>query len=80
VPKWASTWKELGASLNMKDYLLRNIEKDHPNNCEACCSRMLQEWLDMNSYASWEALFKVLDNFDCFTEAGKKHYSIICTS
>jgi len=61
VPKWASTWKQLGEHLNIEDYLLKNIEKDYSNDCEGSCSKMLQEWLDMNSNASWEVLIKALD-------------------
>ncbi|XP_065900889.1 uncharacterized protein [Dysidea avara] len=61
VPKWASTWKELGVHLNIEDHLLRNIEKDFSNDCEGSCSKMLQEWLDMNRNASWEVLIDALD-------------------
>jgi len=47
--------------LNVADYLLKIIEKDHPNDCEGCCSKMLQEWLEMSSDASWEVLIDSMD-------------------
>jgi len=61
VPKWAASWKQLGGLLNIEEHLIRIIEQDHPNDCEGCCSKMLQEWLDMNSNATWEILVNALD-------------------
>ena len=61
---WAASWKQLGEQLNIKSYLLRNIEKDHPNNCEECCSKMLQEWLDSSSNTTWEELFNAIYELD----------------
>ncbi|XP_065900894.1 uncharacterized protein [Dysidea avara] len=56
-------WRQLGVQLNVANHLLRIIEKNHPNDCEGCCSKMLQEWLDSNSNASWEVLTDILANF-----------------
>jgi len=61
VPFYASTWKRLGIQLNIEDHLLRNIEKDNAKDCEGCCSKMLNEWLDMNGDASWGVLINTLD-------------------
>ena len=63
VPQWATMWRQLGVQLNVANHLLRIIEKNHPNDCEGCCSKMLQEWLDSNSNASWEVLTDILANF-----------------
>ena len=70
VPNWATSWKQLGIQLKVADHLLRIIEKDHPNDCEGCCSKMLQEWLNMNSKATWELLFDVLEKLDDNHTAG----------
>lgn len=61
VPKYAWTWKRLGIELNIKEHLLRNIEKDYANDCEGCCSKMLHEWLDMEPGASWGSLINALN-------------------
>ena len=37
------------------------IEHDHPNDCETCCSKMLTEWLDNTTDASWENLTTAVD-------------------
>jgi len=64
VPKFATSWRQLGAQLNIENHLLRIIEKDHPHDCEGCCSKMLQEWLDLDSTASWEILINALHALD----------------
>ena len=38
-----------------------NIECDHPNDCESCCSKMFLEWLDSNPTASWEDIIAAVD-------------------
>ena len=39
-----------------------NIEHDHPNDCESCCSKMFSEWLDINPAAAWEDITTAVDN------------------
>ena len=39
-----------------------NIEHDHPNDCESCCSKMFAEWLDNNPDVSWEDITTAVDN------------------
>ena len=34
---------ELSGQLNIGEYLIRNIEYDHPNDCERCCRKMLAQ-------------------------------------
>ena len=56
VLKCAANWKQLGENLNINEDLLNIIEKDNPNCCEDCCSKMLGDWLDSNVNASWKIL------------------------
>ena len=56
VIKCAVNWKQLGENLNLNKDLLNIIEKDNPNCCEDCCSKMLGDWLDSNVNASWKIL------------------------
>ena len=62
----APNWKELGRNLSIDENLLNIIEKDNPNDCENCCSKMLSNWLDQTPHASWgillDAARKTQDN------------------
>ena len=62
VPKWASKWRQLGTQLHIAEYLMDNIEHDHPSDCESCCSMMFSMWLDSNPAASWEDIIAAVDN------------------
>ena len=62
VPKWASKWRQLGTQLNIDQHLMDNIEHDHSNDCESCCSKMFSEWLDINPTASWEDIITAVDS------------------
>ena len=58
-------WHQNGDSwvlnLIIDQHLMDNIECDHPNDCESCCSRMFLEWLDSNPTASWEDIIAAVD-------------------
>jgi len=64
VPKWAPQWRDLGRQLNIADHLLNIIDYDHRNDCEACCSKMLSNWLNENKCGTvtWDVIFNALDN------------------
>ena len=64
VPRWASSWKELGTQLKLEQHLLQNIEKDNASDYERCCSKMLSEWLEINTSASWGTLLNALDDLN----------------
>ena len=61
VEKWATKWKKLGSQLNIGEYVIRNIEYDHPNDCERCCRKMLSKWLDQTAHPTWGMLKTALD-------------------
>ena len=61
VTKYAVNWKQLGRNLGIDDTLLSITEKDHPHDCETCCSKMLSEWLDVTPNASWKMLYNAMD-------------------
>ena len=60
--KWASKWRQLGTQLNIDQHLMDNIERNHQNDCEGCCSKMFSEWLDINTTASWDDIITAVDN------------------
>lgn len=41
----AAKWRELALKLGVELYLCGNIAKDHPNDCEEACWKMLNRWL-----------------------------------
>lgn len=61
VIKCATYWKQLGRNLKISEDLLNIIEKDYPHDCESCCSKMLNEWLDLTPNASWKLLHDAID-------------------
>ena len=61
VQSYASKWRNLGLQLRVDYQLMENIECDHPNDCERCCSKMLAEWLQSNPAACWEDLITAID-------------------
>ena len=61
VIKHAMNWKQLGRNLEIDSSLLNIIEKNNPNDCESCCTKMLSEWLDVTPAASWQMLFNAMD-------------------
>ena len=61
VPQWGSKWRQLGTQLNIDQHLIDNIQYNHPDDCESCCSKMFLEWLDNNSAASWEDIIAAVD-------------------
>ncbi|XP_065883167.1 NACHT, LRR and PYD domains-containing protein 14-like, partial [Dysidea avara] len=63
VVRWAPQWRQLGRQLRIEEHQMNIIEHDHPNNCEECCSKMLSDWLEQNTYndTTWEVLIRAID-------------------
>lgn len=57
IPQHASQWKEIGLLLGVPTGSLEGIETVFPTNCDWCCERMLQKWLEVDINASWKQLF-----------------------
>ena len=41
----AANWRDLALRLGVELYVCENISKDHPNDCEEACWKMLNRWL-----------------------------------
>ena len=61
IERWASKWQKLGSKLNIGEHLIRNIECNHPNDCEGCCRIMLSKWLEETAHPTWDTLIRALD-------------------
>ena len=64
VKEAAHKWKDLG--LQLLPYggcaVLHMIEVDHPCDTVSCCRRVLEEWLDTTTDATWNQLTRALKN------------------
>jgi len=65
TPQYAVDWKVIGASLGLPAEALRIIEHDNTHPCnrynvKACCNAMLEQWLEVDSAASWEKIDKAV--------------------
>jgi len=63
VIKLATQWRELGNQLNIDENSLDILQKDYPNDCKKCCSKMLDDWLQQNTQGNttWEILLNAID-------------------
>ena len=80
VIRCAPYWKQLGRHLKIDQCLLNIIQHDHGSDCVRCCSRMLEEWLQQNTYenATWEILIDAIDTlFNGITGTYDKVHSTI---
>ena len=60
----ASRWRRLGLALNISDYHLNNIERNH-GNVEDRCQTMLSDWLQGtvgDGPVTWETLVEAIDD------------------
>ena len=58
----ASKWYELGLQLGIQDGLLKIIQKNHRNDCEAQLREMLMERLNQREPLTWGALVEALES------------------
>ena len=56
-------WRQLGNYLNIDQNSLDILQHNYPNDCEECCSRMLNGWLQQNTQenTTWEILINAID-------------------
>ncbi|XP_065899282.1 NLR family CARD domain-containing protein 3-like isoform X2 [Dysidea avara] len=60
-PHISQTWFEVGILLAIPVHKLQEIERDHGNDVESSCMRMLVEW-SLGRSATWEKLLSVIDS------------------
>ena len=62
--RYAKYWHEIGVELNVHSSVLENVRENyatHHNKSEECCKSMIEEWLKVDSSATWEKLIKAID-------------------
>ena len=60
TPEFAISWRNIGSALGLTNGLLDIIEYDHHNKAEDCCNAVWEQWLDMDSTATWNKVFQVI--------------------
>ena len=56
-------WRQLGSLLKIDRNSMDILQRDYPDDCKKCCSRMFEAWLDENTQENktWEILINALD-------------------
>ena len=62
TPQYALKWKVIGTLLGIASEKLDVIEHDNVYKAEPCCNEMLKWWLRVDTTASWEKLFTVIES------------------
>ena len=62
TPQYASDWKVIGTLLGLPSGELKAIEAGYPTNVKWCCNLMLKNWLELDTTASWNKLFTVIES------------------
>ena len=61
--QYATKWKVIGLLLGLSNNLLDDIEAGYSDNVKWCCNKMLENWLDIDTTASWDKMLNVIDSF-----------------
>lgn len=70
TPDYAVHWKTIGAHLKISNGLLATIGHDNHHKAEDCCNAVWEEWLNIDFFASWYKVIRIVD-----TVVGAKAYS-----
>ena len=54
--KYATNWYNIGIELEVDHCVLDNIKQNNLNEIEACFQKTLDEWLKLNTDATWRTL------------------------
>ena len=62
IPQYAVQWRVIGTQLGLSTATLDIIEHDNHYKARQCCNAMLSKWLEVDTTASWEQLFTVIES------------------
>ena len=71
IEKIGRDWKKVANLLKISSEAVLNIEHDFPNDCERCCQKVLNKWVEGEDYQTitWKTLIEVLWDADRSTLA-----------
>ena len=62
TPDYAAHWRAIGTQLGLKIGLLDTTDHDHHHKAEDCCNAVWEQWLDMDSTASWSKVIEAVES------------------
>jgi len=62
TPQYALHWRVIGTHLRLPTAELDITEHDNHYKAKECCNAMLSKWLEVDTSASWEQLFTVIES------------------
>lgn len=71
TPSYATEWKQIGIELGLSAVKLKEIRVENIK-VKDCCNEMLEEWLCVDTKASWKRLFNAIESpaVTCKPESG----------
>ena len=75
TPQFATQWRTIGIQLGLSLGTLDIIEHDNRDKAILCCNAMLNKWLQVDTTASWEKLFTVIESLVMNDTLGRYDYS-----
>ena len=71
--QYATQWKVIGTQLGLSTAALDIIENDNVYKAVQCCNSMLKKWLEVDTTATWEKMFEVIESpaVCCTTDKGR---------
>jgi len=64
TPHYGAHWRAIGKHLGMETGLLDIIDHDHHHRAEDCCNAVWEQWLDIDTTASWGKVMKVIESLE----------------
>ena len=62
TPDYAVNWRTIGENLGIRNGILDAIGHDNHHKAEDCCNAMWEEWLNIDTSASWSKLIQIIDS------------------
>ena len=62
TPQYAADWEVIGTLLGLPSGELKAIKAGNPTDVKWCCNQMWIQWLQVDTTASWEQLFTVIES------------------
>ena len=61
TPYYAASWRTIGTHLGLQKGLLDIIDYNHPHQAEECCNAVWEQWLDMDTAATWRKVMEAVE-------------------
>ena len=62
IPYYAAHWRVIGTLLGLSSGTLDIIKYDNRDKARPCCHAVFEEWLEVDTSASWNRLLSVIQS------------------